>query len=76
MKKFSMKQEPRKLEMVREELKNGNAVEVNNEFETFYGAGFDRWLREGLKDIPCDYKVTSWNKWCGYPWCYIITPKN
>ena len=74
MKKVFCKEEQNKLNEIREELLAGNPVEVNNEYETFYGVGFDRWLRKGIEDIPCDIKVTSYNKWEGYPWTYIITP--
>lgn len=71
------KESPEKLKEIREELLNGRPVKVVNLYETFYGVGFDRWLREGIKDIPCDIKVTCYNHFpdTGYPWEYVITPK-
>jgi len=75
MKKHYMRKENDKLELLRKDLQNGEQVKVFNEYETFYGADFDNWLREGIKDIPCDIKVTSWNHWYNYPWAYEITPK-
>ena len=61
------------LKKIRETLLSDGAAEVHNEYETFYGAGFDGWLRNGLKDLPCKFRVTSVNHWEGYPWTYIIT---
>lgn len=74
MKKFIIKEDQKKLEEIREELLAGRSVEVNNEYETFYGVGFDKWLKDGIKDIPNTIEVKSWNKWEGYPWTYVITP--
>ena len=75
MKSITCKEEPKKLEEIRTELLAGREVKVYNEYEKVYGVGFDRWLRKGIEDIPCDIEVTSWNKWYSYPWTYIITPK-
>ena len=74
MKKIYTREEKDKLEEIRATLLAGEPVEVVNKYETFYGVSFDRWLREGIKDIQCDIKVTSWNHWEGYPWSYEITP--
>ena len=60
---------------IREYLLKDGAVDVHNEYETFYGVGFDRWLRKGLADIPCDIIVRDVNKWEGYPWSYDIILK-
>ena len=78
MKDVCCRQEPEKLKEIREELLAGRSVMVYNEYETFYGWGFDRWLRDGIADIPCDVEVLSVNHFadCGYPWTYRITPKN
>lgn len=76
MKRISCKENAEKLAEIREELTNGRPVEVHNQYETFYGHGFDGWLRKGIADIACDIKVTSVNHFadCGYPWAYVITP--
>ena len=77
MKEVFTRLQPEKLQEIRDELLSGKPVRVINEFETFYGCSFDRWLRNGIKDIPCDIKVISYNHFpdCGYPWEYEITPK-
>lgn len=71
------KESEKALKEIREELLAGRQVSVHNEYETFYGHGFDSWLRKGIADIPCEIKVTSYNHFadCGYPWTYEITPK-
>lgn len=46
-----------------------------DKYETFYGVGFDRWLREGLADLPCEFEVLTWCKWYNYPWSYLIKLK-
>jgi len=78
MKRVSCKENAEKLAEIREELLNGRPVEVHNQYETFYGHGFDSWLRKGIEDIACDIKVISYNHFadCGYPWTYVITPTN
>ena len=60
-------------ERIKEILRTEGKVEVVNQYETFYGVGFDRWFREQLKDIDCTIEVTGYNKWYGYPWEYIVT---
>ena len=78
MKEVFCKENPEKLREIREELQAGRPVKVYNLYETFYGCGFDRWLREGIKDIPCKIEETTYNHFadCGYPWTYVITPKS
>ena len=68
-----MREEQSGLEATREALLKEGVVKVVNEYETFYGVSFDGWLREGLKDIDCNFEVTSYNHWEGYPWNYTIT---
>ena len=70
------KEQPRMLALIRKILARDGAVKVVNQYETFYGVGFDRWLRNGLADIPCDIEVISVNPWEGYPWSYRITVKD
>ena len=67
------KEEPRMLDLIRKILLRDGQVKVHNKYETFYGVGFDHWLREGLEDIPCTIEVISVNPWEGYPWTYRIT---
>lgn len=73
MRKFFMREEPAKLQEARKALLEDGQVEIINEYETFYGVSFDRWLRKGLEDLDCTIEVTSWNKWENYPWSYRIT---
>lgn len=68
-----MREEESGLEATREALLKEGIVEVVNQYETFYGVEFDGWLRKGLADLDCTFKITSYNKWEGYPWNYIIT---
>ena len=75
MKQIFTKESPENLKEIRSTLLSGEPIEVVNEYETFYGVGFDRWLREGINDIPCEIKVTSYNQLEGYPWSYEIRPK-
>lgn len=71
------KEQPEKMNEIREELLAGRPVMVHNEYETIYGWGFDGWLRKGIEDIPCHIEVIDRNHFadCGYPWTYEITPK-
>lgn len=69
------KEEPRMMKLIRKFLIRDGKVKVHNNYETFYGVGFDRWLREGLADIPCEIEVLTYNKWEGYPWSYNIIKK-
>lgn len=69
------RENPDNLERIRHALQQDGAVKVVNEYETFYGVGFDRWLRNGLADLPCEFKVLSWCKWYNYPWSYLIKLK-
>lgn len=75
IKHVSCKEEKEALAVIREELNTTGRVEVCNLYETFYGVGFDGWLRNGIKDIPCDIEVKTYNQWEGYPWDYVITKK-
>lgn len=54
MKRISCKENAEKLAEIREELTNGRPVEVHNQYETFYGHGFDGWLRKGKRVAICD----------------------
>ena len=63
------------LKAIREALLADGLVDVHNEYETFYGCGFDSWLRKGLADIPCEIVVRDINQWEGYPWSYDIVLK-
>ena len=76
MKQIYCREDEAKLQEIREELKAGRGVIVHNEYETFYGCGFDSWLRKGIEDIKCEIEVTAMNQWWNYPWEYRITPKN
>lgn len=76
MKTIYCKEHPDTLKEIREELLAGSSVEVNNQYETIYGVGFDQWLRENIKDIPCSIKVTSMSSQEGLPWTYLITPNS
>lgn len=60
---------------IAELLTKGEKVEVNNNYETFYGVEFDWRMKKAIEHIQCDIVVTSVNKWEGYPWTYEITPK-
>lgn len=73
VKRFFTKENEATLVKIREALIQDGCVEVHNEYETFYGVGFDKWLRDGIKDIPCKFEIITWNKWEGYPWTYFIT---
>jgi len=76
MKKIYTRQEPENLEKIRKALHEDGVVEVHNQYETVYGVDFDDWLRKGLSDLDCDFKVTSWCHFeYRYPWTYIITLK-
>lgn len=75
VKKVFCREEKEAIPVIREALVSDKAVEVVNEYETFYGVGFDRWLREALEDLNPEYVVTSVNHWEGYPWSYEITLK-
>lgn len=75
MKTFCTREDEQTLQEIRKALLEDGAVEVHNEYETFYGVGFDRWLKNGLKDIPCEFDVLAYNPWEGYPWTYRITKK-
>ena len=70
---FYTKESEEMLKNIRLALINEGIAEVHNEYETFYGVGFDQWLKDGLKDLNPTYEVTSYNRWEGYPWTYIIT---
>ena len=74
---FYMREDNEKLSQIRELLLNGEEVEIHNCYDTFYGCGFDSWLRKGLADILCEIEETSWNHFpdCGYPWTYVIRPR-
>lgn len=78
LKEISCKDTKDALAEIRATLQAGEPFRVVNQYETFYGVSFDRWLREGIKDIPCDIKVLNYNHFpdCGYPWEYEITPKS
>lgn len=73
MREFFMREEPAKLQEARKALLEDGQVKIHNEYETFYGVSFDRWLRKGLEDLDCTIEVMSWNKWENYPWTYRIT---
>jgi hypothetical protein len=74
MKSFYTKEDNKTLEAIRAALLEDGAVDVHNEYETFYGVGFDKWLRNGLADLDCTFEVKSWNHFgYGYPWHYVIT---
>ena len=77
MKEIYCKESPEALEEIRKTLLAGEPVRVVNQYETFYGCMFDRWLREGIKDIDCDIEVLNYNHFpnCGYPWEYEIKVK-
>ncbi len=77
LKEIYCKDHPEAMEEIRKPLLEGETIRVVNQYETFYGCTFDHWLREGIKDIPCDIKVLCYNHFpdCGYPWEYEITPK-
>ena len=69
---FYTKENEEVLKQIREALLNTGYAEVHNQYETFYGVGFDRWLREGLADLEPTYEILMVNKWEGYPWIYLI----
>lgn len=73
---YYTKENEETLAKVRESLQEVGYAEVHNEYETFYGVGFDRWLREGLKDLDLTIEVTLINHWEGYPWTYFIKRNN
>ena len=73
MKQFYTKEDEQTLQEIRKALLEDGVVEVHNDYETFYGVGFNRWLHDGLADIPCEFEVLAYNPWEGYPWIYRIT---
>ena len=73
---YYTKEDEATLAEVRESLQKVGYAEVHNKYETFYGVGFDRWLRDGLKDLDLTIEVTAVNKWEGYPWTYFIKRNN
>lgn len=73
MKEFYTKESEKVLGEIREALESDGIVKVHNAYETFYGVGFDRWLRNGLSDLDVEIEVTAWNGFgYGYPWIYVI----
>lgn len=60
---------------LRDLLLEKKEIEVNNQYETFYGVSFDRKMRKKLEDLDCEIKVLSYNQWEGYPWSYNIKLK-
>jgi hypothetical protein len=56
MKSFYTKEDNKTLEAIRAALLEDGAVDVHNEYETFYGVGFDKWLRNGLADLDCPFE--------------------
>ena len=71
--RFYMRKNERLLGLATKALVLDGSVVIVCKYETFYGVDFDSWLRNGLKDIPCDIKVTGHNRWHGYPDEYLIT---
>ena len=69
---FFTRENDETLKKIREALISVGFAEVHNEYETFYGVGFDGWLRKGIADLPCEIEVTAVNHWEGYPWTYFI----
>jgi len=64
-----------KLQEIKDTLANDGEVLVVNQYGTIYGCGFDKWLRDGLKDFDVNYEIVCYNHFIdyGYPWVYIIT---
>lgn len=75
MKEIYTKENAEKLQEIKDALANDGEVRVVNQYETIYGWGFDKWLRDGLKDFDVNYEIVCYNHFadCGYPWEYIIT---
>lgn len=73
MRTIHTRKEDENMVLIRTALQEDGVVEVVNEYETFYGTDFDRWLKNGLKDMDCTFEVLSWCKWYNYPWDYKIT---
>lgn len=63
----------RMLDIIRHNLVFDGSVVVVSKYYTSNGVVFDGWLRQGLKDIPCDIKVTDHNPVEGYPSEYLVT---
>ena len=62
------------LEAIRELLTAGMTIDAHNDYDTFYGCGWGRWLMDGTKDIATAEVLDSWNPggYCDRPFPNII----
>ena len=71
--RIHMRENARLLRLACKYLTEDGTVDIWNAYETFYGVGFDRWLRESLKDRDCDIKVLDYDTYNDYPRGYRIS---
>ena len=55
-------------------LNAGKSVKVVNTHETFYGWGYDRHLKEALKDQDCKIECIEHDHIEGFPSVFIVSP--
>lgn len=74
MKTFFSRESKEVAQQVREALQNGEKVEWNTEYETFYGAGWSDWAISQVKDLNCKIECRDLDNMFEYWRTIVITP--